>query len=189
VPKIHLRILLSCCLLVPVAVLLTVGTGRAEMCGGRAAQDVTVVSCYDGDTCTLNDKTKVRLVGIDAPEMNGTLGGTGQAGSEEAAMAIRSRLVGRDGVQMASHGTDRYGRTLGEFCVNGNSVNVEMIREGHAVMYRGKRQAKTINKTEFEAAQAQAKSEQKGIWSSGEAQDPGVYRRSIKHSNHKENDR
>lgn len=153
---------------------------RAESCGGLPAQPVKVIRCYDGDTCTLSSKTKVRLAGIDSPEKRGTMGGKGQSGSNEAAWAIREKLIGREGVTMSVHDTDRYGRTVGEFCVDGRSINVEMVREGHAMVFRGKVKSRTIDKAALEAAETSARAEKKGIWASGDAEDPSLYRRKIK---------
>lgn len=136
---------------------------QAQTCGGLPAQPVSVMRCYDGDTCTLADKTKVRLAGIDAPEKKGTMGGAGQSGSEAAAVALRERLVGKAGITMSIHDRDRYGRTVGEFCVDGRSVNVEMVREGVATVYRGKVKTKTIDMAALDTAESEAKAERKGL--------------------------
>jgi micrococcal nuclease len=156
------------------------GIAGAVTCGGRPAQPVSVMRCYDGDTCTLADKTKVRLAGIDAPEKKGTMGGAGQSGSEAAAVALRERLVGKAGITMSVHDRDRYGRTVGEFCVDGRSVNVEMVREGLATVYRGKVRTKTIDTPALEGAEEAAKSQRKGLWSEEQIQDPAAYRRQIR---------
>lgn len=168
--------------------LLLAAHARAESCGGLPAQAVTVTRCYDGDTCTLSNKTKVRLAGIDSPEKRGTMGGKGQSGSDEAAKAIREKLIGRSGVTMAVHDTDRYGRTVGEFCADGRSINVEMVREGHAMVFRGKVKTRTIDKAALESAETQARAEKKGIWASGDTEDPSAYRRKLKEAsmNYKE---
>jgi micrococcal nuclease len=155
---------------------------HAETCGGVAARPVSVMRCYDGDTCTLSDKTKVRLAGIDAPEKKGTMGGSGQLGSEAAAVALRDRLVGKSGVTMSVHDRDRYGRTVGEFCFDGKSINVEMVREGLATVYRGKVRTKTIDTPAFEGAEEAAKSERRGLWAENQVQDPGAYRRQLRDS-------
>ena len=155
---------------------------HADTCGGVAARPVSVMRCYDGDTCTLSDKTKVRLAGIDAPEKKGTMGGAGQFGSEAAAVALRERLVGKSGVTMSVHDRDRYGRTVGEFCFDGKSINVEMVREGLATVYRGKVRTRTIDTPAFEGAEETAKSERKGLWSENQVQDPGAYRRQLRDS-------
>lgn len=158
------------------------GFALADTCGGVPARPVSVMRCYDGDTCTLADKTKVRLAGIDAPEKKGTMGGAGQFGSEAAAVALRERLVGKSGVTMSVHDRDRYGRTVGEFCFDGKSINVEMVREGFVTVYRGKVRTKTIDTPAFEAAEETAKSERKGLWAENQVQDPAAYRRQLRDS-------
>jgi micrococcal nuclease len=158
------------------------GIADAATCGGLPAHPVSVMRCYDGDTCTLADKTKVRLAGIDAPEKKGTMGGTGQSGSEAAAVALRERLVGKTGITMSIHDRDRYGRTVGEFCVDGRSVNVDMVREGVATVYRGKVKKKTIDMAALDTAENEAKVERKGLWADGAVQDPSDYRKKLRDS-------
>lgn len=98
----------------------------ARSCGGSAAQPVSLMRCCEDDICALSDKTNVRLAGIDAPAAKGTMGGKGQQGSDVAAATLRERLVGKPGFTMSVHDRDRYGRTVGEFCIDGKSVNVEI---------------------------------------------------------------
>jgi micrococcal nuclease len=152
-----------------------------ETCESKKAQPVSVMRCYDGDTCTLSDKTKIRLAGIDAPEKKGTMGGKGQSGSEIAAESLRERLVGKKGVTMISHDTDRYGRVVGEFCLDGKSVNVEMVREGLALKFRGKVRTKTIDTVSLENAELEAKNQGKGLWAMPQnIEDPGSYRKKLR---------
>lgn len=141
--------------------------------------DVGVVRCYDGDTCTLKTGEKIRLAGIDAPEKKGTLGGGGQAGAEDAAKALQSRVVGKT-VGLIQHGKDRYGRVVGEFCEGKDSVNIWLVEKGFARVYRGKESSKTIDKPQFEVAEEKAKSASLGIWASGQAEDPAEYRKKIR---------
>jgi len=138
--------------------------------------DVTVDSCYDGDTCTLSTGEKVRLAGIDAPEKKGTLGGKGQDGADAAAKALQGRVVGKT-VGLITHGKDRYGRLVGEFCESKSSTNVWLVENGFARMYRGKESSKTIDKIQFEKAEEKAKASSLGIWMNGQAEDPSEYRK------------
>ena len=65
-----------------------------------------VVGVHDGDTLTLralNEKLKVRLFGIDTPEL-------GQPFGNNAKQALSSMVFGKS-VTISSTGKDRYGRT------------------------------------------------------------------------------
>ena len=144
---------------------------------------VEVVRCYDGDTCTLSTKEKIRLAGIDAPEKKGTLGGKGQPRAQEAKVALSDQVVGKK-INLIRHGTDRYGRTVGEFCQGSKSINVGLVEQGFARVYRGKESSKTIDHAIFNAAEVSAQKEKLGIWSkensSDENQDPALYRKKLK---------
>ena len=91
-----------------------------------------VVGVHDGDTLTLrtDDKTlKVRLYGIDTPEL-------GQPFGNNAKQALSSMVFGKL-VTISSTGKDRYGRTLGTvFSQDKGNVNAELIRMGMAWHYR-----------------------------------------------------
>ena len=91
----------------------------------------TVISTGDGDTIRINQLGRVvtvRLACIDAPESN-------QPGGDEASSRLAELLPRGQAVAVRKVDTDRYGRLVGEVYVNGNSVNLQMVREGHAVVY------------------------------------------------------
>lgn len=84
------------------------------------------VTCVvDGDTVWIN-REKIRLLDIDAPEMQGRC-------PAERALAIRARdrlvvlLRARD-VKIERDGKDRYGRTLARI----DDVGAQLVREGLA---------------------------------------------------------
>jgi endonuclease YncB( thermonuclease family) len=150
---------------------------------GTLVVPVEVVRCYDGDTCTLKTKEKIRLAGIDAPEKKGTLGGKGQLGSQEAKLALSEKVIGQK-VSLIKHGFDRYGRTVGEFCDGSKSINVWLVEQGYARVYRGKESSKSIDHNLFNDAETKAKKDKLGVWSSQEGadghEDPAVYRKKLK---------
>ena len=91
-----------------------------------AAPPTPRVTCVvDGDTVWIN-REKIRLLDIDAPEMQGRC-------PAERALAIRARdrlvelLRGRD-VEIERDGTDRYGRTLARL----GDVGEQLVSEGLA---------------------------------------------------------
>jgi endonuclease YncB( thermonuclease family) len=87
----------------------------------------------DGDTIEISGE-RVRLEGIDAPEMAQTcskqLWGSWACG-RVAATALE-RLLGDQKVACEERGTDRYGRTLGVCFLGTRDVNAWMVREGLA---------------------------------------------------------
>jgi endonuclease YncB( thermonuclease family) len=106
----------------------------------QSSQVAVVASVYDGDTLTLRDGRRVRLLQIDTPEL-----GSGECYSR----AARSALVALapPGKRIALEAdprldrVDRYGRLLRYVKRNGVNVNVELARRGAAApyFYRGDR--------------------------------------------------
>lgn len=96
-----------------------------------------VVHVIDGDTVRLKDGTLIRLIGIDAPEMNGRKRG-GEEGPEPGALEARKwlekTLRGRSIVYYVSrdNSEDRYGRTPALIFFEGRCINLELLRLGHA---------------------------------------------------------
>jgi len=82
----------------------------------------------DGDTITV-DGVHVRLFGIDAPVL-------AQAGGHEAREYLRALALGKR-VEVAEKDTDAYGRTVAVVTLpDGSELNAEMVRAGHAWVYR-----------------------------------------------------
>ncbi|MDO4435937.1 MAG: thermonuclease family protein [Cardiobacteriaceae bacterium] len=125
-------------------------------------------SIYDGDTITAicGDQTvRVRLVGIDAPEMK-------QAPYGERAKSALQRMLPKQ-FELHSNGTDRYQRTLGILYTQGRNLNLEMVKQGHAVAYADKSTPKI-----YREAEAIAKAARLGVWrEEGLHQDPKAWRK------------
>lgn len=158
-------------LYLPIAFGQTTTTGDdAQSSASSTIPTHTVLSCNDGDTCQVraadNSLVKVRLVGIDSPEMTkrgGKKKGKGQPGGEEAKAFLNKLLVGKP-VLLRHYGSDIYGRTLAEIIINNQSANVMMVSEGWAEVYRGKKPS-GLNFSAFEAAEQEARQAKRGIWS------------------------
>lgn len=95
----------------------------------------TIVGIADGDTVTLlvdevggKRQQRVRLTDIDTPER-------AQPWGSRARQALADKVF-RRAVQVASGGEDRYGRLLGRIYLGVRDINREMVREGHAWVYR-----------------------------------------------------
>ena len=123
---------------------------------------------HDGDTLTAwcgPLRLKIRLLGIDAPEMGQMPYG------EEARAALAKRLHGTFGADI--RGTDTYGRTLAVLHDRQGDINLWLIREGFAVAYRGK-----DTPAAYLAAEKEAKRAKRGVWrSDGDQQNPRNWRR------------
>jgi endonuclease YncB( thermonuclease family) len=77
----------------------------------------------DGDTLTIGE-TRVRLWGIDAPEMSA-------AGGAEARDFLARRIEGQP-VRCAPKNRDRYGRTVAMCFLDREDIAAMMVRAGHA---------------------------------------------------------
>ena len=89
----------------------------------------------DGDTLRIGDE-RIRLHGIDAPEMDQTCGSTDiwHCG-KQAREALKDHIAGRS-VTCTGDSRDRYGRFIGVCRVGGEDLNAWMVREGWAMAYR-----------------------------------------------------
>lgn len=87
----------------------------------------------DGDSLRCGS-VRVRLLGIDAPEMPGSCR-QGRQCVQGDPYAARDYLVSltRTAVQCTPLGQDRYGRTLARCTANGIDLSCALIRSGHAV--------------------------------------------------------
>ena len=130
-------------------------------------QTARVVAVHDGDTITvrMDGRTeKVRLVGIDSPELQDE-----RQAYRDAAYAARdyarSRLGGETVTLEAEPrqgDRDAYGRLLRYVVLSdGTNVNEEFVRKGYAHVYD---KFQFTLKPRFKAAEAEAKREKLGVW-------------------------
>jgi micrococcal nuclease len=134
-----------------------------------AAECHRVQRVYDGDTILVagpQESYLVRLVGIDAPETGKGKGAEGQPYSQAARKYLADLVLNRC-VDLVAFGTDRYDRRLALVRVADQDVNLAMVREGMAEVYRG-RPPEGFDRRPLEAAQAEAQAARKGIWRQGE---------------------
>jgi endonuclease YncB( thermonuclease family) len=124
----------------------------------------------DGDTIWIG-KTKIRLHGIDAPEMrqechqqDGSVYRCGVASTD----ALRI-LIGSEPVRCEGNTYDRYKRLIA-VCYNDTvDLNAELVRQGWALAYR--RYSK-----EYVSAEKEAQDNKHGMWV-GEFDPPWKWRR------------
>ena len=128
-----------------------------------------VTSVHDGDSIRASGhdiQIRVRLVGIDAPELKRGKHKPGQPFSQKAKKFL-TRLVLNKQVFIKGYGSDRYNRTLAVVYVGRKNANLEMIKAGLAEAYRGK-PAHGFDPSPYLTAEAQAKSQKRGMWSLGD---------------------
>jgi micrococcal nuclease len=117
----------------------------------------------DGDTLFLADRTRVRLVGIDAPEL-GRDGAPDGLGAREARDFLERNALGRT-VALRVDGRDHYGRLLALAFAPGaeESLNMALLRAGLAYYYPHRDQDPALVRG-FLAIQRQAMEQNKGFW-------------------------
>jgi endonuclease YncB( thermonuclease family) len=144
-------------------------TAWSGECGGK------VVGVHDGDTVTIlngrNEEVKVRLAGIDAPELGQGFG--------QASKAHLSSLVFGKQVRCESDKKDKYGRTVGKLFVDGSDVNQMMVSGCMAWHYkRYESEQSASDRVTYATAESSARDRGCGLWSAGNPMSPWEYRAS-----------
>jgi endonuclease YncB( thermonuclease family) len=111
----------------------------------------------DGDSLTIG-ATRVRLFGIDAPELDQSCrkGGTTWSCGQEAADRLSALVTGRE-VRCMPVSTDQYDRVLARCSVLGTDVNRAMVATGYAVAFRK-------YSLDYVSAEESAKANRRGLW-------------------------
>jgi endonuclease YncB( thermonuclease family) len=123
-----------------------------------------VAKIYDGDTVTMADGMKIRLLQIDAPEL-----AEGECFAKESKAALINLLAKKGTIALkadpASASYDRYGRALRYIFVGKLNVNLEMVKIGAAAPYFYQGEKGIYSKAMLKAAQ-DAKLYKVGLWKS-----------------------
>ena len=101
----------------------------------RGGKRITCV--VDGDTLWL-DGEKIRVLGIDAPEVGNTAKCRKEVATGRVATERFRELVSAGSIELRRDGSDRYGRTLARVLVDGRDAGAQLVDEGLAVPYRGR---------------------------------------------------
>ena len=134
----------------------TSATDPADLDG----REVTVTSITDGDTLRAGEE-RVRLIGIDAPEVDG-----GECGAAAATSALEELVPVGTRVLLVSdeEATDRYDRTLAYVhrASDGLHVNLDLARGGYVTPLVV--EPNDAHAAEIEAAARSAVADRRGLW-------------------------
>ena len=177
-------LLLMLCFVLPslaaivVGPLFVLGTARAAAPRTLTAK---VERVSDGDTMvalTANGtKLRVRLLGVDAPEVPHSTK-PGQPFGEEARDYL-DHLVGGKMVRVDAFGPDRYKRVLAVIWDEQINVNLLMVAMGHAEVYRGA--PCQAHCRELEQAESKARQNRVGMWVQGDNyESPAAFRKRMR---------
>ncbi|MDR2614047.1 MAG: thermonuclease family protein [Candidatus Accumulibacter sp.] len=138
-------------------------------CGTSAqALSCRVVGVSDGDTlsavCGNRRRIKVRLAGIDAPELRQPYG--------HAAKRALVSLCLRKTAKISIQDTDAYGRAVGRVFCAGRDANALQVKSGLAWAYRRYLQTPYLLDLENEARRAR-----RGLWAKANPTPPWMWRR------------
>lgn len=114
---------------------LIVPRAGAECRSDRIDERARVAHVHDGDTLVLSDRRKVRLIGINTPELPRD-GAAGQPYAHEARDALAALLESGDelGLRYDDERVDRYGRLLAHlYRGDGASIQAWLLQRGYAV--------------------------------------------------------
>jgi len=135
--------------------------------GERAAQYRTVRRVVDGDTLVLENKERVRLIGVDTPETKHPRRPVEYYGKEASAFTkrmVQGKRVRLEFDQANAHigHKDKYRRTLAYvFLEDGTSLNAEIIKQGYGFAYT-RFPFKYMD--EFRRYEREAREQGRGLW-------------------------
>jgi micrococcal nuclease len=127
------------------------------------AEERRVVRASDGDTIVLEGGERVRLIGVDTPEIHHPNARVRDFAAA-AARFTRDRTVGRAVRLEFEPGPreDRYGRTLAYvFLPDGEFLNLAIVREGYGFAYT---RFPFAYRAEFKRAETEARRARRGLW-------------------------
>ncbi|BDA75942.1 hypothetical protein CAL7716_101080 (plasmid) [Calothrix sp. PCC 7716] len=142
---------------------LVVTTSDLVQAKNNQMQQATVTKIQDGDTLLAkigNRIEKIRLACIDTPEI-------GQSPFDKQATQRLSQLapVGQTiNVKVSQQGRDKSGRLVAEIYQGDTSVNLQLVREGRAVIFCKYLSNCAGSRNSFLSAERAARSEGLGVW-------------------------
>jgi micrococcal nuclease len=129
-------------------------------------ETATVLRIYDGDTVKLKDGRKIRLTGIDTPELGRNNRPT-QAYASKAKNALIKLLKQSDnkiGLSFGVERHDKYKRTLAHlYLPDGSSIQAFLLRNGFATAFTTPPNDHFTDC--YQTAELKARNSHRGIWS------------------------
>lgn len=125
-----------------------------------ALPSAKVISIHDADTITVqgnNEKIKIRLACIDAPELSQSLG-------QQSTNYLKSLIKINDTITYHEADIDRYSRVVAEIYKGNLNLNLELIKKGQAFVYHRYLSSCQENENDYINAENQAKKNRIGLW-------------------------
>jgi micrococcal nuclease len=137
----------------------------AELSVAQAQEFVRVTRVVDGDTFVLESGERVRLLGVNAPEVNSpkkSIEAFGKEASEFTRRMVEGKLVRIEADQPVGR-TDKHARILAYvFLQDGTHVNAEIIRQGYGFAESSWPPLKY--EYEFRRLEQEAREKRRGLW-------------------------
>lgn len=151
--------------------------GNQESSRAVNGEYVSVLRVHDGDTVSIiigNTEEKVRLIGVDAPELGQEPWGKRAKRKLQEIMRKTDKTVR---IEFDVEERDKYGRLLAYLWTkDGRLINEEMIRSGYAFVYTVPPNVRYVDR--FRRAQEIASKRRVGIWGEkGLEERPSDYRK------------
>jgi micrococcal nuclease len=137
----------------------------------RETSGCTIQRIIDGDTIECAEVGRVRLIGMDTPELSQEPYGTLATEALAALAPVGSRVELERDVELR----DQYGRTLAYVWADGLQVNWALVRQGWAVLLTYPPNVQYVDW--YTEAQRRAREDGVGLWSLGGFDCPPVDRR------------
>ena len=131
----------------------------------------------DADTVVLKSDQginyKIRLLGIDAPEINQVYG-------KEATIYLSNKVLGKN-LRVLGENKDRYHRLLGKLILNDNDINLDLVKNGMAWHYKFyKKSQEKKDQLLYSNAEIYAKVNNLGLWAKKMPMPPWQWRKKNK---------
>lgn len=156
--------LLVSVIFIVVAVFYFLNENKSSIGDKTTSSLIPVLSVVDGDTVTVKigkREEKIRLIGIDAPELAQKPWGYK---SKEFLQSIISSSGWKVSIEYDIDKRDKYGRLLGYLRTSdGQLINKKILENGYAMLFTLPPNVKYV--TEFTEAQYYARKNKLGIWS------------------------
>lgn len=131
------------------------------------ALDGYVVKVSDGDSFLIKSygkKIRVRMYGIDAPELKQRYG-------KESKKYLENLILGKK-VDLKVLYEDKYKRKIAKVYYRGKEINLEMLRSGNVWFY----EYHAKREKEYRKAYEKAKKERLGLWRDKNPENPREFR-------------